>query len=155
MGLDHPNIEQASMFGSLNSNDWRKRDLDADDINGIRFCYVQGFHSVSFPAGTQLVADTTLLGLSTATFKPNSHVYVRVTVQDENKNTVSGAAVTISVTRPNGSVATGTGTTSSTGRITFDTGAAQHGTYSTTVTNIAKAGMTFLGGGDTTDSQVF
>jgi predicted Zn-dependent protease len=158
IGLAHDPVEPSTMYATFSAHDYRKRTLDDVDVNGGGFVYTQGFAPVTFAAGTSLVADTTLLGLSTATLKANSKVYVRVTVVDENGNTVSGASVSISVTRPNGTVATGTGTTSSTGRITFDTGKVQTASpgYTATVTGITKAGMTFnSAAGDSTDVQDF
>lgn len=156
IGLDHTGVEQATMFASIGSHDWRKRTLDDDDVNGGRHCYVQGYTPANFVPGTQLVSSPCLLGLSNASFNGASNVYVRVTVVDENGNTVPSASVTISVTRPNGTVGVGTASTGSTGLVTFNSGKAQHGTYNTTVTGITKAGMSFnAGAGKSSDSCVF
>ena len=156
IGFDHAPGEVTTMFASVGAKDFRKRDLDDDDITGGRFVYVSGFHAVTFPAGNQLVADSTFLGLSTATFKGNSSVFIRIAVTDENKNTATGASVSVSVTTPGGATLVGTGTVNASGLITFNTGKAQHGTYTTTVTNITKAGSTFNAGlGKPSDSATF
>lgn len=146
IGLDHTPTEPGTMYASIGSHDWRKASLHADDVNGARHCYVQGYSPASSPAGSQLIANPTHLSLSTATFKANSYVYIRVQVVDENGNAVSGASVSISVTRPNGTVGVGTASTNAIGSVTFNSGKAQHGAYSTSVTNITKAGMTFNSG---------
>jgi hypothetical protein len=156
IGLDHPSIEQASMYGTLSSNDWRKRNLDDDDINGARFVYVNGYTPENFLPGSDLVADSTFLGLSNSSFNGASKIYIRITVVDENGNTVTGATVYVTVAPPNGSPLSGSGTVSSTGRITFNAGKAKHGTYSATVTNIQKSGMTFnAGAGKSSDTATF
>ena len=156
IGFGHAPGEVTTMFASVGAQDFRKRDLDDDDITGGRFVYVSGYHPVTFPAGNQLVADSTFLGLSTTTFQAGSLVLIRIAVTDQNKNTATGASVTVQVTTPAGATLSGTGTVNASGLITFNTGAAQHGTYNTTVTNITKAGSTFNPNlGKRTDSATF
>ncbi len=161
VGLAHDPVEAATMFATVEAHDYRKRTLDDVDANGGRHMYAAGSPPVTFAAGTQLTVDTALLGLSTATFKANSKVYARITVLDENGNAVPGASVTVSVTRPNGVVLTGTGTTSSSGRITFNTGTAQAGAGATgvgfilDVSNVVKAGMSYANAPGADDTQVF
>ena len=143
MGLDHPNVEQASMYGSLAACDLRKRDLDVDDVNGIRTIYVNGRPLLPRVGGSNLISDSVILGLSTTTKKKASNLYIYVTVQDENKNSIGGASVSVSVMTPGGSILSGTGTTGTSGRIIFNAGRAQLGDYTARVTNITKAGLTF------------
>ena len=156
LGLGHSSGEPTTMFASIGANDWRKRTLDDDDVTGVRFIYVNGYHPVTYPSGSQLVCDPVFLGLSTATFKGNTNLYIRVQVVDENGNQVSAANVTVSVTTPTGAVLSGTAATNSIGQVTFNAGKAAHGNWSTSVTNITKAGMSFnAGAGKSSDSCTF
>jgi Matrixin len=156
IGLDHTPTEPGTMYASIGSHDWRKATLHSDDINGARHCYVQGYTPATTPTGSQLIANPAHLSLSTATFKANSYIYVRVQVTDENGNAISAASVSISVTRPDGTVGVGTASTNSIGSVTFNTGKAQHGNYSTSVTNITKAGMSFnSGAGKSSDTATY
>jgi len=157
LGLDHSTVgTQVTMYASIGANDFSKATLDDDDVNGGRFTYVNGYHSVNYAAGSQLICNPLFLGLSTTTFKNNSNVYLRVTIVDENGNLVSNASVTISVTRPNGTVGTGTAATNSAGQVLFNSGKALHGNYSATVTNVTKAGMSFnAGAGKPSDTCTF
>ncbi len=66
----------------------------------------------------------------------------KVTVRDENGNLVPSATVTIRWNRPDGSQLTQNGSTDSLGVATFTTTGGR-GTYTLTVTNIAKSGSTF------------
>lgn len=65
-----------------------------------------------------------------------------VTVTTLSGSAVTGAAVTITWQRPNGTPQTLTATTSSRGRATFTTSGGR-GTYTLTVTDVSKAGFTF------------
>jgi hypothetical protein len=156
LGLAHSTGEQTTMYASIGANDWRKRTLDDDDVTGGRFIYVNGYHAVNYPSGSQLVVDPVFLGLSTATFKGNTSLYIRVQVVDENGNQVSAANVTVSVTTPTGAVLTGTAATNSIGQVTFNAGKAAHGNWSTSVTNVTKAGMSYnAGAGKSSDACTF
>jgi len=157
LGLDHSTVAtQVTMYASIGANDFSKARLDDDDVNGGRFVYVNGYHAVNYAPGTQLVCDPLFLGLSTPTFKGNSSVYLRVTIVDENGNLVSGASVTVTVTRPNGTTGTGTASTNADGQVVFNSGKAQHGAYSAAVTAVTKPGMTFnAGAGKSTDTATF
>jgi len=157
LGLDHSSVAtQVTMYASIGANDFSKARLDDDDVNGGRTIYVNGLHSVNYVAGTQLICDPLFLGMSTTTFKGNSKVYLRVTIVDENGNLVNGASVSISVTRPDATVGTGTASTNSSGQVVFDSGKAQKGAYSAAVTSVTKAGMSFnAGAGKSTDTCTF
>ncbi|HEX5010153.1 MAG TPA: matrixin family metalloprotease, partial [Planctomycetota bacterium] len=157
LGLDHTTVQtQITMYPSIGANDFSKARLDDDDVNGGRFIYVNGYHAVNYAPGTQLVCDPLFLGLSTTTFKGNSSVYLRVTIVDESGNLVSGASVTVSVTRPNGTTGTGTAGTNANGQVVFNSGKAQHGAYSASVTGVTKAGMSFnAGAGKSADTASF
>ena len=157
LGLDHTTVQtQITMYPSIGANDFSKARLDDDDVNGGRFIYVNGYHAVNYAPGTQLVCSPLFLGLSTPTFKGNSSVYLRVTIVDESGNLVSGASVTVSVTRPNGTTGTGTASTNADGQVVFNSGKAQHGAYSASVTGVTKAGMSFnAGAGKSSDTATF
>jgi Matrixin len=157
LGLNHSSVgTQVTMYASIGANDFSKARLDDDDVNGSRFIYVNGYHAVNFAPGSQLICDPLFLGLSTATFKGNSSVYLRTTIVDENGNLVSGASVTVSVTRPDGSTGVGTASTNAGGQVTFNSGKAQHGAYSASITNVVKAGMSFnAGAGKSSDTANF
>lgn len=155
IGLDHSAVgEQVTMYASIGAQDYRKRTLDDDDVNGAKHCYASG--SVTYAAGAQLICDSTFLGLSTPTFKNNSLVYVRIAIVDENGNSVANASVSVSITRPDGTVGVGTATTNAAGMVTFNSGKAQKGAYATTVTGVTRAGMTFnAGSGKSADTCTF
>jgi hypothetical protein len=157
LGLGHSTAAtQVTMYASIGGHDYSKARLDDDDVNGGRFIYVNGYHPVNYAPGTQLVCDPLLLGLSTLTIKGNTNALLRVTIVDENGNLVSGAAVTVSVTRPDGTTGVGTASTSTAGQVNFNSGKVQKGSYSATVTNVTKAGMSFnASAGKRTDSVTF
>jgi hypothetical protein len=157
LGLSHSSVAtQVTMYPSIGANDFSKATLDDDDVNGGRFIYANGYHPVTYAAGSQLVCNPLFLGLNTATFKGNSKVLLRVQIVDENGNAVPAASVTVSVTRPDGSGGTGTASTNALGQVTFDSGKAQHGGYSAAVTAVTKAGMSFAAGsGKPTDACSF
>lgn len=143
MGLDHPPLEQASMYGTLAACDFRKRDLDVDDTNGIRTIYRDRRPLLIRSNGVKLISESVILGLSTTTRKKNSNLYIYVTVLDENKNSIGGASVSIGVQTPGGSMLSGTGATGTSGRIIFNAGRVGSGNYTATVTAISKTDLTF------------
>jgi len=159
LGLAHSTAAtQVTMYASIGAHDYSKAALDDDDVNGGRFIYVNGYHAVNYVSGSQLVCNPLFLGLSTTTIKGNTKVYLRVQIVDENGNAVSGASVTVSVTRPDGTIGVGTASTSSLGQVTFDSGKAQQGGtgYVASVTAVTKAGMTFnSGAGKSSDTCTF
>jgi len=70
-------------------------------------------------------------------------VRATVTIQDANNVAVSGASVTVNITQPNGAVVTQTRTTNTSGRANFSITSSQTGTYTFTVTNVTKTGLTY------------
>lgn len=79
------------------------------------------------------------------THSGNKHnVKCDVTIVDAASAAVSGASVTVRWTKPNGSTATGSATTSASGvaAITLSN-QNKHGTYTCEVTNVAKSGWTY------------
>ncbi len=75
----------------------------------------------------------------------NQHLSVTLTVADNFGNKVSGASVSIQLTRDGKLVASGTGTSGSNGTVTFTLNNAPKGTYTTTVTNVFASGLTWDG----------
>jgi hypothetical protein len=72
-----------------------------------------------------------------------SQVQATVTITDSANAPVSGAAVTVVITKPGGSQATLTRTTNAQGRATFSTALAGSGTYTFAVTAVLKTGLTY------------
>ena len=76
----------------------------------------------------------------------DKHLLTTVTLVDNLGNPVSGAAVSIKLSRQEGGSWTGSGTTDATGEVTFSIRNAKSGTYTTDVTNVNAAGLTWVGG---------
>jgi len=157
LGLGHSTVgQQVTMYASIGANDFSKATIDDDDVNGGRFIYVNGYHAVNYAPGSQLICNPLFLGMSTATKKGNTSVYLRVQIVDELGNAVANASVSVSVTRPDGTTGTGTAATNALGQVVFNTGKVQNGSFSAAVTNVTKAGMSFnAGAGKSTDTCTF
>lgn len=69
LGLDHSDVPEATMYHTSIKGEISKRDLDLDDINGIRYLYQDGFAEETNPFGCSTVtvrdipASSPLLGL--------------------------------------------------------------------------------------------
>jgi hypothetical protein len=72
-----------------------------------------------------------------------SQVQATVAIVDSANAPVSGAAVTVVITKPGGSQATLTRTTNAQGKATFSTASAGSGTYTFAVTAVVKTGLTY------------
>ena len=70
-------------------------------------------------------------------------VRATVAVADGAGSSISGAAVTVTISRPGGAPVTQTKPTNSAGIATFSTSARSSGTYTFTVTNVTKAAFTY------------
>ncbi|TFG15462.1 hypothetical protein EU537_00145 [Candidatus Thorarchaeota archaeon] len=70
-------------------------------------------------------------------------VYTEVTVHDGTGSPLSGVTVSIDMTLPSGSHATGSADTGSDGTVTFVYESGDQGTYTSTVTNLEKTGYTY------------
>lgn len=70
---------------------------------------------------------------------------ITVSLHDNLGNPVSGASVSIAVTRDGAADGSGTGTTGTTGSVKFIRSNAPPGTYSTTVTNVVAGSLTWNG----------
>lgn len=62
LGLDHSEVSEATMAATAAIGDMSKRELDSDDINGIRYLYADGFNQPS-----------DAMGCSTSPQKTDSH----------------------------------------------------------------------------------
>lgn len=91
---------------------------------------------------TQAIVDC--ITYTTSGFR-GRNLRVMVTIVNDLGNVVSGASVTAKVTFPSGSMMTRTGTTNSSGNITFQFNSAPAGCYRTDVTNVVASGLTFDG----------
>lgn len=74
---------------------------------------------------------------------PNVFVYTWVTVHDQDGAVVPGAAVTVTVTQPDGTEVLSAGTTAEDGTATFKLRSGQSGTYEARVTDVSKEGWTY------------
>lgn len=78
---------------------------------------------------------------------PNNdkHLRITVSVEDGSGSAVSGASVSVAISRPSGGAISLTATTNSAGFAVFEIKNAANGCYSTDVTSIAATGLTFDG----------
>ncbi|MBU0703781.1 MAG: M4 family metallopeptidase, partial [Chloroflexi bacterium] len=86
----------------------------------------------------------------------NYLVYTKITIKDESNNLVSGATVSLKMTLPGGSTASGSALTGSDGTVTFSLKSKQTGTYISEVTNVTHATLTYAPGDniETSDSLI-
>lgn len=75
----------------------------------------------------------------------DKHLNITVQVNDDLGNAVSGAAVSINLWRNGSPIASGSGTTGSSGTVTFVYNNAPSGAYTTVVTGVVAAGLTWDG----------
>jgi hypothetical protein len=94
--------------------------------------------TVSATACTSACLRSTDISLRTS----GTSVSGRVTVQDENGVAVSGASISATWTKPDGSTVDQTRSTGSQGQANFGTNG-NAGTYTLTITDITKIGYTF------------
>jgi VCBS repeat-containing protein len=74
----------------------------------------------------------------------NNNLVVKILVRNSSGNAVSGASVSVNINRGT-QVQARTGTTDSTGTVTFQWNSAPAGTYTTTVTKVTATGLTWDG----------
>ena len=74
---------------------------------------------------------------------PNYFVYTRVTIVDESDSPVSDATVYLTTTLPDGSTVSDSGATGSDGTVTFSVKSQQTGTYTSEVTDVTHASLTY------------
>lgn len=109
-----------------------------------------GSASITITVGTVVEASTvSVISISYATEggrNDNKHLLITLALEDDLDAPVSGATISISVTRNGTFFGSGTGTTGSGGTLTFNAKNAPPGTYETTVTNVVAAGLNWVGG---------
>jgi hypothetical protein len=93
------------------------------------------------PTGTTAIVDC----ITYTTAGGNKHLRVQVSIVDNVGNVVSGASVSISVTKDGSPFNSATGTTDASGNVTFQFNNAPNGCYVTDVTAVVKTGLTFDG----------
>jgi subtilisin len=110
---------------------------------------VSGNGSASFNIQTASSATTvgvTAINYATTGGKNNDkHLNITATVNDNLGNPVSGASISIQLSRNGNQLMSGTGTTGTSGTLAFVYNNAPSGTYTTVVTNVAAAGLQWNG----------
>lgn len=74
---------------------------------------------------------------------PNYFIYTKVTIVDSNEAPVTEATVTLKMTLPDNSEASGSGSTNGDGAVTFKLKSRQTGKYTSEVTDVVLAGWTY------------
>ncbi|MCI0839649.1 MAG: matrixin family metalloprotease [Chloroflexi bacterium] len=140
-------------------------DLDQDDINGISALYPgTGATPVptAVPAATPVPTPTPIATPSPTPSGSNAivddvsyateggknkdkHLLITVALVDDLNDPVSGASVSIELFRDSSWIASATGTTGAGGTVTFSLKNASAGCYTTDVTNVDAAGLTWDG----------
>jgi hypothetical protein len=110
---------------------------------------VSGSASASFSIQPNSIATSVVvsyIGYAGSGGKNNDkHLNVTVTLNDNLGNAIGGASVAISLTRNGSVIGSASGTTGSSGTVTFAYNNTPSGTYTTLVTNVAAAGLTWDG----------
>ena len=110
-----------------------------------------GSASISITVGSPPSGPTTV-SVSSVTYateggrNQDKHLLIAVALLDDLDNAVAGASVSIDLFGDESFVASGTGTTGTDGTVTFSLKNAQSGSYTTTVTDVTAAGLTWVGG---------
>ena len=105
--------------------------------------------SVGFALAVQTSATT--VSVSEITYateggkSQDKHLLMTVALVDDMGNPVGGATVSVTLTRAEGGSWNGTATTGTNGTLTFTLKNAQSGTYTTAVTDVTAAGLTWDG----------
>ena len=110
---------------------------------------VSGSGSANFniqPTSSATGISVTSIGYAMTGGKNNDrHLNITMTVNDNLGNAVGGASVSINLNRNGSLIASGSGSTDSSGRVTFVYKNAPSGIYSTVVTNAVAGGLTWDG----------
>jgi hypothetical protein len=104
----------------------------------------QDFSLVSVPVGST-VGVTSINYATNGGRNGTNHLRITLTVQDDTGQPVGGATVSIDLYRDGGNIASGSGSTASDGTVTFTLHNASPGLYTTTVTGVDAAGLTWDG----------
>jgi hypothetical protein len=110
---------------------------------------ISGTSSASFSmqaaSSANSVSVESIAYATTGGKKNDKHLNITVQASENDGNGVSGASVSIELSRDGTPIASATGTTGSTGAVTFTYNNAPSGTYTTRVTDVAAAGMQWDG----------
>ncbi|MDK1080170.1 MAG: S8 family serine peptidase [Anaerolineae bacterium] len=102
--------------------------------------------TVGSPPAGAAVASVDSISYSTGGGKnSDKHLSITIALVDDTGNLVVGASVSIDLSRDGSFIASGTGTTGTDGTVTFTLNNAAAGCYSTTVTDVTAAGLTWDG----------
>ena len=131
------------------------------DVSGLATGISVG--STTITANSGGLEDTTSLDVTAASEEPtissvssitysthggkdsSKHLDITITIINDFANPVSGASVSIDLFRDGSLVGSATGTTATDGTVTFTLNNASAGTYTTTVTDVTAAGLTWDG----------
>jgi hypothetical protein len=109
-----------------------------------------GSDSISITVGT--TTEPTTVSVASITYdteggkNQDKHLNITVALVDDLNIAVEGATVSIDLYRDEKVIASGTATTGTGGTVTFSLKNARAGHYTTTVTNVSAAGLTWVGG---------
>lgn len=110
---------------------------------------VSGTGSTSFSmqaASSATTVSVTAIGYATTGGRnSDKHLNITLAVNDNSGNAVSGASVSIELSRDASLIGSATGTTGTTGTVTFTYNNVPSGTYTTQVTDVTAAGMQWDG----------
>ena len=131
------------------------------DVNGLATGVTVGSTTITANSGgrvdstnldvTAASEEPTISSVSSITYsthggKDNSkHLSITITIINDFADPVSGASVSIDLFRDGNSVGTGTATTATDGTVTFSLKNASAGNYTTTISNVTAAGLTWDG----------
>jgi hypothetical protein len=142
LGLGHSLSTNATMYAYANRCDSGPETLDGDDQDGILCIYQDGAGCGACVPNT-LTVDVTECEIPTRGRNKNDFV-VSTWVVDNCGGAVSGATVTISVDSPAGPLSC-SGDTNSSGRLSCALDNPPSGPYTSTVSNVTKAGYSWPG----------
>jgi len=112
-----------------------------------------GTDSVSITVGT-VNLDSTTVSVDSIQYATeggkngDKHLLITLSLVDDSNNAVSGASVSIDLYRDSKKIASGTGTTGSSGTLTFSLKNAAPGYYTTDVTSVTASGLEFTNNDD-------
>ena len=101
------------------------------------------FEEFTAPPSVEIVSVESVIYTTSGGRNQDRHLHVALALKDDLGNAVSGALVSIDLARNNSTVLAATGTTDTNGTVTFSYNNAPSGTYTTKVTAVNAAGLTW------------
>ena len=142
LGLGHTPVAGATMYAFVSECDGAGSSLATDDVNGINCLYNNGYGCAICTSSTLVVSRTEC---SIGTSGPNTGDFiVEAFIEDNCGLAAAGATVHIDVDSPLGALSCQAETDSS-GRIGCALDSPPDGNYTSTVTSVTKAGLTWPG----------